>query len=280
MATSGDEKGYIYSKLVRINSGSAFTKDIGGYSDTNFIINLGQSVQNIWRVSILNVIFTNSAYNIRQKSTASPNATFSWSTANSGGTVTITVPEGFYNNSQLISAVVTAVNTVLTSFGQGQSISITQNSISQTNILTYFAGTSGAPSFTLLPNQNGSDSTWLNLGFTVISNNVATGTLIAPNVPNLVGLRQVFLQSAALAPGNQIDEKGIWQNVLINIPVTAPFGSVNVFECKVDALCMIEYQTKRNLSVLDFQLVDDKGNIIELNGTTVKIELRMWTDSL
>jgi len=55
---------------------------------------------------------------------------------------------------------------------------------------------------------------------------------------------------------------------------------VNVFECKVDALCMIEYQTKRNLSVLDFQLVDDKGNIIELNGTTVKIELRMWTDSL
>lgn len=280
MASSGDEKGYTYSKLVRINSGSAYTKDTPGYSDSNFIINLGQSLQNIWRVSILNVIFTNSAYNIRQKSTASPNATFSWTTANSGGTVFHTIAEGFYNNAQLISAMTTAVNTVLTSFGAGQSISITQDPISQRNILAYTAGTSGAPSFTLVPNTSGSDSTWLNLGFSVTSSNVATSTLIAPNVPNLVGLRQVFLQSSTLSPGNQIDEKGTWQNVLINIPVTAPFGAVNVFECKVDSLCMIEYQSKRNLNVIDFQLVDDKGNIIELNGTTVKIELRMWTDTI
>lgn len=280
MATSGDEKGYVYSKLVRINSGSAFTKDTPGYSDSNFIINLGSSLQNVWRVSILNVIFTNSAYNIRQKSTASPNATFSWSTANSGGTVFITVAEGFYNNSQLITAVVTAVNTVLATFGAGQSISISQDPISSRNILAYSPGTSGAPSFTLQPNADKSDSTWLNLGFSVTSGNVAALTIIAPSVPNLIGLRQAFLQSSTLAPGNQIDEKGTWQNVLINIPVTAAFGSVNVFECKVDALCMIEYQSKRNLSVIDFQLVDDKGNVIELNGTTVKIELRVWTDSL
>lgn len=279
MSGSGDEKGYVYSKLVRINSGAASTRGQSGYSDTNFVINLGQSMQNIWRVSFLNVVFTNSAYNVRSNSENSPNSQFRFLL--NGITYGGAVSDGFYNVSQLTSTIATIVNGILTGLGAGQSISFTQNALSQRVILTYAPGTSGVTSFTLLDNINGTDSLWRNLGYNFTSPTTDVySRIISENVPNLTGLRQVYLQSAALAPGNQIDEQGLWQNVCLAIPVTAAFGDVNVFECKVDSLCMITYQSKRNLSVLDFQLVDDKGNIVNLNGTTVKLELKVWSDSL
>lgn len=279
MSASGDEKGYVYSKLVRINSGAAMTKGQAAYSDTNFIINLGSSMQNIWRVSFLNVVFTNSAYNIRSGKLNSPNNRFTFST--DLGVYNATVPDGFYNSTQLMAAMTTAINAVFALVGLGQTISFTQIDTNQKIYLTYNKGISTANNFTILTNTDKTDSTWLNLGF---SFQTTTTThlvpLVAENVPNLTGIRQVYLQSSALAAGNQIDEKGIWQNVCLAIPVTASFGEVNVFECKVDLLCQITFQTKRNLSVIDFQLVDDKGNLLDLNGTTMKIELRVWSDTL
>lgn len=279
MATSGDEKGYVYSKLVRINSGSASSKGDTGYSDTNFIVNLGSQMQNIWRVSVISVVFTNSAYNIRDNPTASPNALLRWSTAVSPGFTSI--PPGFYSTAQLMSYIQNVINTFFGTFGLGQTITLSQDPISQKVLLSYNQGTSTAPSFSIVANANGADSPWQNLGFSFETTTVASlGVMVAENVPNLVGLRQVFLRSATLAPGNQIDEKGSWQNVLVAIPVTAAFGQVNVFECKIDQLCQITYQSKRNLSFMDFQLVDDKNNIVDLNGTTVKVELKVWADSL
>jgi hypothetical protein len=279
MSSSGDEKGYVYSKLVRINSGAAVTKGQAAYSDTNFIINLGTSMQNIWRVSFLNVVFTNAAYNIRSGKLNSPNNRFTFST--DLGVYNTTVPDGFYNSTQLMAAMTTAINAVFALVGLGQTISFTQIDTNQKIYLTYNKGISVANNFTILTNTDKTDSTWLNLGFSFGTSTTTHLTpLVAENVPNLTGIRQVYLQSSALAPGNQIDEKGIWQNVGLAIPVTASFGAVNVFECKVDQLCQITFQTKRNLSVIDFQLVDDKGNLLDLNGTTMKIELRVWSDTL
>ncbi len=279
MSTSGDEKGYVYSKLVRINSGAATTKGQSGYSDTNFVINLGQSMQNVWRVSFVNVVFTNAAYNIRSSSLNSPNNRFEYKV---GATNYIgLLGAGFYNSTQLMAAISTIVNGVFSGLGQGQSLLLTQDSISNRVLLTYNKGSSASTTFNLLTNADGSDSTWLNLGFSFDTTSAVSLTpIVAENVPNLTGIRQVYLQSSTLAPGNQIDEQGIWQNVCLAIPVTAGFGEVNVFECKIDQLCQITYQAKRNLSVMDFQLVDDKGNIVNLNGTTMKIELKIWSDNL
>lgn len=236
-------------------------------------------MQNIGRVSFISVVFTNSAYNIRSNPLNSPNNKFRFITGVTTGATSVT--EGFYNTTQLMDAMATRINAVFALAGLGQSIAFEQLEESQKVMMTYNAGSSGAPTFTILENTDGSDSTWLNLGFSFSS---ATATslipLVAINVPNLTGLRKIYLQSSALAPGNQIDEKGVWQNVCLAIPVTAAFGQVNTWECKVDTLCMITYQTERNLSVIDFQLVDDKGNLINLNGLTVKIELKMWSDRL
>jgi hypothetical protein len=277
---SGSEKGFTYAKLLRVNSANAASNTVSeGKSYTDWEIDLGSTCQQVKRVSFLSCVFTNTAYNIIGGSDSNNILTFSVTRV--GGPPifrqTITVPPGFYDVTDLMTYIEDAIQAILTADGFGETFTLTQNAISYKVSGTYDKGTLTNSTFYLDFNSNFAKSTWAMLGFTSDRSSFIIGLpAIGTSLPSLVGLRQVYLVSNVLSPGYQIDEKGKFQNVAINIPVTAPFGSVNVWDCKQDSLCEITYPTPRNLQRVDFKLTDEDGSIIDLNGTSVKIELKVW----
>lgn len=261
---SGKEVGYTYAKLVTVSgdTGAADSK-----SSTDFNVNLGPNMQKISRISIVSVTFPNNAWNINSSGGGANNR---FAVTGSGD---LTIPGGFYTTTTLMSAIENKVNTYLTGLGDGQSISLSQDPISQLVTVTYTAGT-GASSIQLLDASINSGA-WEKLGFTILPLTVTTSET-APDFPSLGGLKEVFLQSNELAPGNMYDLDGTQKNTLICIPITAPFGVSNVFECKVDALCEITYPSPRSAQRCDFYLTDRGGHIVDLHGGNLVINLKVW----
>lgn len=264
---SGKELGYQYSKLVTV-SGEA--RNAGtGYSNTNFTINLGPNMQKVARVSVASVTFPNSAFNVNGGSIANN----SFAIVVGGVTTEYTVEPGYYNTTTLMSNVQTAINTYLTTLGAGQSVALTQDSISNFVTLTYTAGSSGVATITLADTEQGS-GIWELLGFDSLP--LTGATITATNLPALGGLKTVYLQSSSLSPGNMYDKDGEIKNTLLAIPISAAFGVNNIFECKVDQLCEITYMTPRDLTSVDFQLTDRRGNIVDLHGGNLTVNLKIW----
>jgi len=265
---SGKETGYTFSKLVTVSGDNG---SVGSVSKTNFVINLGTNMQKITRVSICSVTFPNNAYNVND-SGGGENNSFS---IDLNGTVSeFEVKGGFYTTTTLMAAVQSAIQTYLTSLGNGQTFTLTQDSITQLVTATYGAGTSGIPSI-ILEDPVDDGGIWALLGFTSLPLTVTT-TATAPSLPSLGGLKEAILQSNALAQGNMFDKNGEQKNALLAIPITAAFGVSNVFECKVDALCEISYLSPRTLQAVDFYLTDKAGNIINLHGGNLVINLKVW----
>jgi hypothetical protein len=227
-------------------------------------------MQKVARVSILSVSFPNNAYNVNSSGGGANNGY----AIDSGGTVAeFTVDPGFYTTTTLMSAMETAINNYLTGLGDGQSIALAQDPTNQLVTITYTAGV-GPASIDLLDSEFNSGA-WELLGFTTLPLTVTTSQT-APDLPSLGGLKEVFLQSNEMAPGNLYDKDGSQKNVLIAIPITAPFGVSNVWDCKQDVLCEITYMSPRSLQQVDFYLTDKAGNVVDLHGGNLVINLKIW----
>lgn len=270
---SGGEKGYAFSKLVRINSATASKVS---RSLTDWVAELGTTCQQVNRVSFQSVVFNNNGYNINGPTSSDPNYVGTMRLTSPVDLLTVSAQEGFWSVSQLLSH----LNSLLSNTGDGWTLSLAQDPVSYKIRATWLQNASLKTTFQFVANtlsQSNIKSIWELLGFSVPSSIIGNaGVIEADYLPRLTGLRQVYLTSSNLAPGNQIDEKGDFQNVCVNIPVTAPFGAVNVWECKVDSLCQISYKSPRNIQSIDFQLRDEDGSVIDLHGSSVKVELRVW----
>lgn len=280
MTSIGYDQGALYSKLLRINSAKAYTNGKDGFSLTNCIVDLGQNCQRVKRVSFTSIVFSNTAYNILDSTYPDPNNEFRLLTGT--GTYSFSVPKGFYNSSQLLAAMQSTIATALTTAGFGETFTFTQDPINNLVTFTYNKGTFGGNATAqLLANTNNVASTWTFLGYKVPIGQTSLGasvTITASGVPSLSGIRQAYLRSSTLSPANQFDEKGKLSDISVVIPITAPYGFVNVWECKVDKLCEIIYSTPRNFQQIDFALVDEDGSVIDLNGGNIKIELKIYFD--
>lgn len=265
---SGRESGFNYAKLVTIRG----DQRQGGNSNTDFTMNFGQFNQKIGRVSIASVTFQNNAYNVNSEG-GGKNNTFSLRIDDLQ--MDFELEGGWYTTTTLISVVQDAINDALTDLGEGQSISFSQDTTTQLVSISYDPGTSGQLTI-ILEDTNDESGVWELLGFVppvVVSSPTPR---VATYFPSLGGLSNVYLRSNALAPSNMVESEGKLSNVLLVIPVTAAFGFENVFECKVDKLCEISYFTPRNCQTLDFQLTDRVGNILNLHGGNVTLNLKFW----
>ncbi len=267
---SGRETGYTYSKLVTIR-GDARTS---GDSNTDFRYNLGNTMQRISRVSIPSVVFRNNSYNVNGTG-GGANNTFA---VNLGllNHLEFEIDPGWYSTATLMLAVQEAIQTQLDLLGDGQSVVITQDPLTNLVVVQYTAGTGSA--IMTLAQVNFKSGIWELLGF--VTPVEVSSTATATYFPSLGGLAEVYLHSNELAPGNMIDKdlsgNPVLKNTLIAIPVTAPFGFLNTFECKVDSLCEITYMTPRMLQEVDFSLRDKNGNVIDLHGGNLIINLKVW----
>jgi hypothetical protein len=270
---SGKEKGYSYSKQVVLSGDSAQF----GISNTDFTIALGENLQKISRVSLVSVSFPNNSYNINATG-GGTNNTYQYTTP-TGLTHTATVPAGFYTTTSLMAAIQTAMQAQFVTDGGGQTITFAQNVLTQNVEATYDQGVTGVPTLLLERVPGTTVSVWDMLGFDLSEGpfTLTSGTTVAAtNLPALGGLKMAYLYSNTLCPGNTFDVKGTQKNILAAIPITSQFGVSNVWECHVDELCSLVFKTTRDLQQIDFSLRDKNGNLLDLHGGNMFINLRVW----
>lgn len=266
MSGSGGTKGYRSSRLLRINSKN---KLYG--TDTNFVVDIGNCLQLVNTISFVSCTFPNNFYNVIGAGPRQNNVSNILIDTGSGTTSTsITITPGWYTVSTLTDAMTTAFAALTPSVTTVFNYDPITNRVGKTLTNIGYTVTATKPSgqfswlFELLGSVNAQ----------VIIN--STQIRYGENAPQMGGEEIVYIQSSTLAPGNAMDEKGLQFDIALPVVVNAPFGSLNVFECKQDHLCEIIYVKPRNLSNIDIRLVDHEGNLLDLHGGTLNIEMRVW----
>lgn len=258
---AGTEKGYVDSKLVSADSDKGTTSIVVEEEGSSFTVDYGSLLQNVKRISVLTVQFPNNFYNI----IADRNGNLFQYIYN-GTPHSFTISEGFYTVGRLMEVLETNI--------AAQNGGLKPFMDLQTDTGKVFINNG-----TMLTNLTITLTTiWDQLGFITDTVITTTDNYVATNLPSLQGLTKVYLMSTALAIQNGMDVGGEQKSNLLAVPIKAQFGEMVLFECKQDVLCEITYPIKRNLQIIDFQLVDRNGEIVYLNGGNLKVELRVWFD--
>lgn len=287
---SGKDKGYEFSRLVTVSGEDSTPIEGKGLSTskTNFSVDFGYNLQQIKRVSIINVSFLNTAFNIIDDPVNKANNLFSISFTDGVTTdvKTYTIEPGFYNITQLLTIFNAAVVDFKADFPAAPtSVVYTQSAVSGFVVVTS-SGT-GAPDSVWRMFDSDASGTYITRGAMQLagfpSGNIYSfefgAAYTAPELPHLQGLTEARIVSQAIASSNCFDEKNQASSVLVVVPIIAPFGVLNVFECKQDVLCEISYPTNRNIQRADFSLRDRFGELIDLNGSNLKLTLKVWYNS-
>ena len=230
-------------------------------SSTDFTISIGQSIS-IKQSVIQSVSLPNTMYNITDKN----NVTY---LERNLGTYIIIIPVGQYNIANLIIELQTQLTTI------DIASTVVLNPLTLKLDFTFS-----------LPSRFTCDA------FSPLSNvigtfafnqthypTVASISFSAFALPDLTGLRNIYICSRILAQGiNSILENGVNLPLVLNIPNTAPFGSVNYYESNETLLNLKTYKQGQNTQFIDIQLRDVDKNIIDLNGQEWSISMLIYYD--
>lgn len=248
-----------FSSLIQISADDRLTSS---ETPSDFTVDLGQAsfCNRAIRCVLKTCIFPNIFYNIR----TDVNDKFTFR-ENGQPAVELTVPQGFYNSSSLASSLQTLINASLTV----GSVAITTDPLTLLMTFTFTGITAiiyGEPETTMASN----------VGIVNGSSGAYVASYVGEQIPQLQGLTEIFIQSLTLAPSNLVEQKSIVRNVFIPVPITAPFGAINVFECKDDELCSINYQSPRDLRYIDIKMTDRRGNLLDFQGHNVKLVFKIY----
>jgi hypothetical protein len=310
MASLGSNKGAVYNKWLRINSAQRVQGP--GYSDSNFIIDLGQNVQKIKQISVHSCQFSNVFYNVFETNVKFNN----WFHVHVGdgssqlfGDHFVRIPPGYYSIYTLTQAISDALDDLDPGSGANWlNASWTFNTT--TNMYTLGLGQQGAAlgspggyitTVTADDLKNPLVSQWTNntppkgrvdywpfgmlgfdskISFTTLPQSPAETSFSAIYMPSLNNPSVAYITSYALAPSNSFDEKGSMSNILIPVNINVPFGNLVVFECKQDVLCEINYGRPRALDRIDIQLVDHDLDPLDLSQSELNLDLKVWLNSM
>lgn len=118
------------------------------------------------------------------------------------------------------------------------------------------------------------------LGYSVSSANALTN--IANNVINIAGPNYINLVSAALTKyvfSKTLYVDNTYNTVIASIPTSSSAGGIITLTESIPIA--FRYSTKVNLTttdIIDIQLTDDLGNILDLNGSDVSLEINFTTE--
>jgi hypothetical protein len=183
-----------------------------------------------------------------------------------GGAITATIPPGNYSVVSLATTLQTVINTA---FGDTSTLVTFSNS---TFLLTITRGTN----FNVDSFKDQSISTAapiLGYGISTTSGLTATGNY-ALNIsgPNYLILNSIYLSN--LINNKMIAFDGNYNNAIAAIAVNTTPG--NIILVKAQDYVPIIYSIKHNIyanDVIDFTLTDEFGNIIDLKGSPVTMQL-------
>ena len=242
-------------KLLRISS-----RDRDNLSDStsDFFVNVNniKHLQIARSVIVKQITLPNTMYNIDEN-----NRTFTYNIASSPTSVQIAV--GQYTTTTMITALQTAAAAV--------GLAIVQNAITQkleftntTNI--EYLDISGSPMAEVLGIEYGQGS-----GGDVASFN-ATG------LPDLTGVKNVFVESRSLGEDNLIQTNAKTQNIIAVVPITVAFGATEQYLSQHALIDDVDSDAHggHNKQKIDICLKDVSNNTIDLNGHHVEIILKVY----
>lgn len=248
-----------FSRILQISADDRLS---ASETSSNFTVDIGQAsnINRILRCVLVSCIMPNLAYNIR----ADINDIFSFR-ENGQAITNIQIPEGFWNASSLCTYLQTEIGNALTV----GTVAVLQD---PHNLKISFVFTGITAIIYGLPESTSAS----NIGITLGSSGQYVASFTCEQAPQLQGLTEFFIQSSALAPGNLIEQKSIIRNVFNAIPMTAPFGGINIFQCNDGELCSINYPTPRDLRFIDIGITDRRGNYLDLQGHNVKLVFKVY----
>lgn len=285
MSGRGSNKSHIYTKQLRINSSNRVDPD--NSTDANFYIDLGSSLQQVQKLSVASVQFNNVFYNVFNSSVKYNN----YFKVQYVGTLEtkdyiLNVDPGYYSVFDLAAA----INTELQNLTHPIVLTIALNSI--TNKVSWTMAANGDaisvtfakidPVTDTLPSPNPIASKRQDynpfglLGLTLPATFTPAVLQTSTNMPSLNNPSVAYIMSSTLAPMNAFDEGGKLANVLVAIQIEVPHNALAVFDCKQDILCEVEYGRPRALNRIDIQLVDHDGDVLDLSGTELNLDLKVW----
>ena len=246
-------------KLLVINSKD---KDVGSVSNSNFEIQAQEKylLQGISRIVIVEATVPNLFTNINED-----NNILDFKEVG-GPLLQAFLPIGQYNVTQLISALETEIESLVT---VGNVPTITLDPITNKLIinmsatgLIIFGNSTIAEVIGLIPGQD--------------LLNVALQTLL-PRVVNLSGLPVVYLHSKALSSSYGIDAGKGLTNLVVAIPLNeASYGSYATLLPKDLAVSEIVYDSTRNITNIDIRLRDSQGKILDIENMHITLVVKLY----
>lgn len=238
---------------------------------SNFVVNLKEryNSQNISRILIKSVSVPNNFYNVRDGSTgaASGEKNNTIKLQQAGETdVTVDIPIGQYDIDSFLAALKTAVDSVLVG---GATVVFTLDSLTQKIVATH----TGTPALY----YNFEDGNLAAELMGIANTTVAASTVNFDSLPELGGLKEVYVHSKDLAQAHGIDGDFGLISVVESVSLhDTPFGGQAYRKNEDDILSMIEYDKSRNLSRIRIRLRDRKGNLLDIGTGRMSIEVRAF----
>jgi hypothetical protein len=244
-----------------------------GETSTNFTYKFDRAFSRITEILIQSIQFPFTFY--------ATNSSNNQLRVNRGTTKTITIPPGNYTASSMIAMLNVALNNATDPVNgypyngfTGETFSITY---SPTTLK--FTITNGNP-FTIYSVGTDPLSTLAtSLGFQVDSAASVTSA-VADSVANLAGPKYIRIESTELSSPTQhkpLYADSSYKTTLFILPVNAGFGSFVSTDIQVPIRLTYKYTIKIN-TILDFTVVDEDGNQLDLNGNDWSMYIVLVTE--
>lgn len=248
MASLNDKKVRMFINSRNRDSTSASVSD--------FTIRLPFALTKIKKISVASCEIPISYY------ATSSSSLISWTMQGTGTTYTASIASGTYSIGDFVTALQTAMNAQLAGFtitnsGTTMKITITHASAFRINSATTLSA---------------------EIGFAGTTSSYAT-SWTSDNVVNVSGTNHIFILSTQLARQRRetYTDNTLNSNIFFKIAITDSFSQVTHY--KPDATGISDsFYNSLDLSVIDFKLVDEQLNAVNLNGINWMIELDITTD--
>lgn len=241
-------------RLLRITNNELSAYSSGNGASIKFQSN-DSDLHGINRIHLKTSIIPNTQYNINSNNNR---LNMTWS--DMGGPVP-PIPVGQYTITAFTAALETALG----------SVSVPGAFIVTVNPLTYKITITSGIDFTIA--DKSLNPMYLVIGQDTQKTSVG-GVLECANIYNLSGLRHVYIESFTL--GKSLLTGSVKKySMIADIPIRVPFGTFQSDVYSEESLDAVYYRGFKNISNFNINLVDEFGNLLELNGAAWTIILEI-----
>jgi hypothetical protein len=192
-----------------------------------------------------------------------------------GNLQTLNVPVGQYTITQLLGVINTFIANLAAPYTPANGVQLSLNPI--TNKIQVNNNTAGqlfglpySTGFTMAP--------YIGLTFTI--NTIGTSSASLQDLPNLAGIQEVYITSQKVSNfSNLVVADGIQYPCILNVQMDVPFGQFAHYKAQNPEIDDIEYGSITqgvNLQVIDIQLRDRWGNILDLQGLPFNLIMKVY----